>query len=106
MAADFDLDLIPDLDLEVAKLVDKTDTALSACEKIAAAARSLAPRGDTGDYEAGIKVQKFRGGARVLASAPHSAFVEFGAPSAGIEAQFVLRRAVDSVGLKFRKRKG
>jgi len=102
---DFDLELIPDLDIEIAKLVDKSDTAVDACNKIADAARSLAPS-DSGDYRAGIKVERFKGGARVVATARHSAFIEFGVPGRNQPAQFVLRRAVDSVGLRFKKRKG
>jgi len=104
--SDFDLELIPDLDFEIAKLVDKSDTALDAANKIATAARALAPVGDTGNYEAGIKVVRFKGGARVVATARHSAFIEFGVPGRNQPAQFVLRRAVDSVGLRFKKRKG
>ena len=103
MAVDFTLTIDPDLDLAVAKLVDKSDTAIDACNKIAAAARSLAPV-DSGDYQSKIKVERFKGGARVLASDYKSSWIEFG--GGGNPAQFVLRRAVDSVGLKFKKRRG
>jgi hypothetical protein len=97
--------LDPDLEKEVAKLIAKGDDALKVAKAIAEVARSNAPH-ESGDYAAGIRAEKTKGGARVIAADYKSAWIEFGVPSRGIPAQFNLRRAVDAVGLKFRKRKG
>ena len=78
---------------------------MSAAEKIAGIAKSSAPVGVTGNYSAGIKAEKTKRGARVFASARESAFVEFGVPSQGQPAQFILRRAAEAAGFKFRKKK-
>jgi len=42
-------------------------------------------------------------GARVIASDNKSSWIEFGIPSQNQPPQFILRRAVDSLGLKFKK---
>jgi hypothetical protein len=102
---DFEIHLVPDLDEKVAHMPEVVDAGFEAATKIADAARALAPV-LSGDYEAGIEVQKTKSGARVLASSADSAFVEFGVPSQGQRAHFTLRRAVEAAGFKFKKRKG
>ncbi|NNC10694.1 hypothetical protein HII28_02175 [Planctomonas sp. JC2975] len=71
--------------------------------RIAEVARDSAPE-ETGEYAAGITVQKTKTGARVFASDFKSAWLEFGVPSRGVPARFILRRAVEAAGYKFKKR--
>ena len=104
MDDDAKVTLDPDLNAAVALLVGKMGVAVPIAEKIAEAARALAPV-DQGNYRDGIKVQATKTGARVFASDQKSSWVEFGIPSHNQPPQFVLRRAVDAVGLKFSKRK-
>jgi len=99
------VDIDPDLDEKVKDMIAKGDKPIEIAEKIAAAARADAPV-VTGAYAAGISAQKTPHGARVVASDQKSSWIEFGIPSQNIPPQFVLRRAVDSLGLKFSKRKG
>lgn len=102
--ADIHIHLIPDLDQQVRRLPEVKKTTRDAAEAVADIARSMAPF-ETGNYEAGIVVQDTPGGgARVLASDQKSAWIEFGVPSRGIPARFILRRAVEAAGLKFKKR--
>lgn len=89
---------------DLAALIGSGDSAVEIAEKIARVARSSAPR-ESGNYAAGIKVERFKTGARVIAENINSAALEFGVPSRNMPAQFPLRRAVDSLGLKFRKGK-
>ena len=96
------VDIDPDLDEKVKDMIAKGDKPIEIAEKIAAAARADAPV-VTGAYAAGISAQKTPHGARVIASDNKSSWVEFGIPSQNIPPQFVLRRAVDSLGLKFKK---
>ena len=96
--------LDPDLNAAVALLVGQMGAAVPIAEKIAEAARALAPV-VLGNYRDGIVVQATRTGARVLASDQKSSWIEFGIPSHNQPAQFVLRRAVDACGLKFKKGK-
>ena len=103
MAEEIKISLDPSLDEKVAKLIGEGDDAFKVAEAIAEIARSSAPA-VTGDYASGIKAQKTKFGARVLASDYKSAWIEFGVPSRGIPARFILRRAVDAAGLKFKKR--
>ena len=103
--AELNVNLTSTVEEDVCQLVADGDTSMAAAEKVAAAARASAPV-LTGAYLAGIVVQKTRGGARVFASDPKSAFVEFGVPNRGQPAQFVLRHAADAVGLTFKKGKG
>ena len=92
------------LDADVLNVVAKGDTTLVMAEKVAALARAIAPV-NTGQYRDGIVAQKTIGGARVLASDQKSTWIEFGIPSRNHEAHFVLRRAAEAVGLKFRRKK-
>jgi len=103
--AELNINLTSTVEKDVCDLVAKTDTPMQMAEKVASAARASAPV-VTGAYLAGIVVQKTPGGARVFASDPKSAFVEFGVPNRGQPAQFVLRHAADAVGLTFKKGKG
>ena len=92
-----------DLDSEVLNLVAKGDTALQIAEKLAEVAKAMAPV-NTGAYRDGIIAQRTDGGARVYASDNKSSWIEFGIPSRGQPAHFILRRAADILGLKFQKR--
>lgn len=103
MADDVRIELIGNLDDEVRKLPELIAASQDAAAAVAAAARALAPVAE-GNYLDGITVQQTKAGARVLASDQKSAWIEFGIPSRGIPARFVLRRAVEAVGLKFKKR--
>src|ERR1035437_8379884 len=94
--------LDPDLDAKLAEMIAKGDTALDVAKLMAAAAIADAPV-VTGNYRDGISAKKTAHGARVIASDAKSSWIEFGIPSRNIPPQFILRRAVDSLGLKFRK---
>jgi hypothetical protein len=100
---DFHVDLSPDLEANVEKLPELITNAVEAADKIAAIAISSAPV-VSGDYAAGISVEKTKRGARVFASTRDSAFVEFGVPSQGQSAHFTLRRAAEAAGFKFTKK--
>lgn len=95
-----DRDLIENLH-KMPEIQTSTKTIAS---EIAAAAREIAPVQD-GNYKAGILIQETRSGWRVLASDQKSSWVEFGIPSRGQPAQFVLRRAVEMAGYKFKKKR-
>ena len=102
-----------ELDRSLKNLPELGDSALAVAEKIAAVARATAPVG-SGSYAAGITVQPFRGGARVFATDPKSAWVEFGVPGHldwgetvdPIPATHNLRRAAESLGLSFKTHHG
>ena len=98
----FDINIDPDIDDRVKEMIAKGDSPLQIAEKIAAAARADAPV-VTGAYRDGISAKKTPHGARVVASDNKSSWVEFGIPSQNQPPQFILRRAVDSLGLKFKK---
>ena len=99
------VDLDPDLDAKLADMIAKGDKPLEIAEMIASAARAEAPVVE-GLYRDGISAKKTPHGARVIASDNKSSWIEFGIPSRNVPPQFILRRAVDSLGLKFSKRKG
>jgi hypothetical protein len=99
------VDLDPDLDAKLADMIAKGDKPLEIAEMIASAARADAPVVE-GLYRDGISAKKTPHGARVIASDNKSSWIEFGIPSRNVPPQFILRRAVDSLGLKFSKRKG
>ena len=99
------VDLDPDLDEKLNKMIAEGGKPLEIAEAIASAARADAPV-VTGAYAAGISAQKTPHGARVLASDNKSSWIEFGIPSQNQPPQFILRRAVDSLGLKFSKGHG
>lgn len=103
MADDFKVEIDGDIDDKVRKLPEVTASAKEAVDKIAGIARDTAPD-VTGDYKAGIVTQQTRNGWRVLASDPKSAWVEFGVPSHNQPPQFILRRATEAAGYKFKKR--
>ena len=99
------VDLDPDLDAKVNKMIAEGGAPLEVAEKIAAAARANAPV-LSGAYRDGISAAKTPHGARVVASDEKSSWVEFGIPSQGQPATFNLRRAVDATGYKFKKGHG
>lgn len=95
----------PDIDTEVLHLPLVGASAEKVAEHIAQVAREDAPH-DSGEYAAGIVVQMTKTGARVWASDFKSAWLEFGVPSRGVPARFILRRAVEAAGYTFRKKGG
>lgn len=105
MADDVKVDLIPDLDVQVTRLTEVRTVSMDIARAVANVARSLAPK-ETGTYASGIVVQETKTGARVLASDQKSSWIEFGVPGRNQPARWVLRRAAESLGLKFAKRKG
>jgi hypothetical protein len=96
------LTLREDLDHEVFKLVASGPGPMGVAEKIAEQARATAPV-LTGAYRDGITAERTPFGARVIASDEKSSWIEFGRPNHDVPAQFILRRAVDALGLKFKK---
>ena len=93
------VDIDPDLDEKVNKMIAEGGKPLEVAEKIAAAARANA-HVVTGAYAAGISAEKTPHGARVVASDEKSSWVEFGIPSQGQPATFNLRRAAFDGGAK------
>ncbi len=93
-----------ELERAIAQFPELKEAALSAADKIASIARANGPVGASHDYVDGIDVEETKTGARVVASAPVSAFVEFGVPTYGQPARFNLRQAVVTAGYKFTKR--
>lgn len=102
---DVRIDLDPDLDEKVAHMPEVKTASLDTARKVAALARSRAPK-ETGTYADGIVVQETKGGARVFAADQKSAWIEFGVPGRNQPARWVLRSAAEALGLKFTKRKG
>lgn len=92
------LELIPDLMQKVGEMEAVKAAAMEAAKEIAATAQATAPVGPTGRYKAGIRAEATAHGARVFASAPESAWVEFGVPHYGIPARWNLRRAAAARG--------
>lgn len=103
MAEDFKVEINSDIDDKVRKLPEVRASAKEAVDKIAEIARDTAPE-VTGDYRSGIVTQQTRNGWRVFAMDPKSAWVEFGVPSQNQPPQFILRRATEAAGYKFKKR--
>jgi hypothetical protein len=97
-----DLELNPNLEKELHTFPAVTASTDEVAEAIAERARSLAPV-ESGAYSAGIVAQKSspKGVARVAATDPKSSWIEFG--NAHQPAQFVMRSAVESLGLSFKK---
>lgn len=95
----------PNIDEELKGLPALGASSMDVAEQIAEVARGLAPV-SSGEYAAGITVQKTKSGARVFASDFKSAWLEFGVPSRGVPARFILRRAVEAAGYRFKKRSG
>ena len=96
------VDLDPDLDEKLNKMIAEGGKPLEAAEKIAEIARQNA-HVVTGAYRDGITAKKTPHGAVVIASDEKSSWEEFGIPSQGQPATFNLRRAVDASGYKFKK---
>ena len=86
----------------IAHMARVRDACLEVAEDAAEYAREIAPY-DTGDYVAGITAEKTEAGARVIASDPISAIIEFGAPGRNLPARWILRTAASMAGLKFKK---
>lgn len=103
---DMKLILTENLESKLHSFPRVTSSANEVAEAIKARAIDLAPV-ETGRYRDGIEMQpaseKTRGVARVYASDQKSSWVEYG--TATHPAQFVFRRAAESLGLVF-KRKG
>lgn len=95
------VELVPDVDKKVAQIPELLTNSMDVATKLASVARGSAPV-STGAYRDGIIAQHTKSGARVFASDEKSAWIEFGIPSRGIPAQFILRRAADALGLKFK----
>lgn len=100
-----------DLSRDLELLGPVREAALAAAQAIAAEARGMAPVGTEAEYDAhpgayraGITVQATRTGARVVATARHSHFIDFGVPTRGIPAKHILRRAAAALGFKFKSR--
>lgn len=102
---DMQIDIDDDVDERVVTEPVVKETAFEAANRVAEIARSTAPH-LSGDYASGIEVQATKLGARVFSSDYKSAWIEFGIPSRGQPAHWILRRAAEAAGLKFRKSKG
>lgn len=102
----YSVELIPDIDKKVKQLGSVQAALVQVAATVAEAAVSMAPVGTTaehdyhiGEYRDGISSAAAGEGAVVIASAPHSAWVEFGVPAHGIPPQYILRRAASAAGL-------
>lgn len=93
-----------DLNATVSRIIAAGKGPMELAQRIADQAKSLAPV-DTGAYRDGIIVEKTGAGARVVATDQKSHWVEFGRPNHNVEGQFVLRQAVDALGLVWVKGK-
>jgi hypothetical protein len=99
------IELNPNLEDELKKFPLLQTSTFEVAKAIAERARSLAPV-MTGRYRDGIEAQppNAKGTSRVYASDQKSSWIEFGNRD-GLQApQFVMRNAVESLGLKFSKR--
>ena len=102
-AEDVVVNIEPGLAEKLMDLLEVKSAAMEAALKVAAIAQGSAPH-ESGDYAAGIEAQETPHGARVIASDPKSAFVEFGVPGHNQPARWILRNAAVAAGLKFTKR--
>lgn len=100
--ADYTFEPNPDIEEQVKGLAIIGVGAMAAAERIAAIARSTAPK-ESGEYAASIVAEPTKTGARVHAGDFKAAWIEFGVPSHGIPAKFNLRRAVEAAGYGFKK---
>lgn len=96
--SDLKIELVKGLPVLVAEMAAVKAEAYYTAEQIASAARATAPVGPTGHYAAGIQAQTTLLGARVVALAPESAWVEFGVPFYNIPATWHLRRTAVALG--------
>jgi hypothetical protein len=94
-----------DVDERVSKMPEVLETVQEAAHKVAEIAKGSAPV-LSGDYAASITVQKTKSGWRVFAADYKSAWIEFGVPSHGEPARYILRNAATRAGLKFTKQGG
>lgn len=92
----------PDLEKELHSFPAVVSSTDEVAQAIAERARELAPV-VTGRYRDGIQVDKAnsKGVARVVATDQKSSWVEFGTLQQ--DGQFVMRNAVESLGLQFKK---
>lgn len=99
------IDVDQDLEARIVQVPGLHQRALEIATEIASIAQTSAPF-DSGDYAGGIGAQATTGGARVFASDPNSAHVEFGVPTQGQPAHWTLRAAAEAAGYTFRKGRG
>lgn len=104
MGSGVEWDLDPKLNANVGKKISNSSAPIEVAERIADAARELAPV-DSGAYKDSIQAEKTKVGARVYSTEYYSTFIEFGAPNWNIAPQYVFRRAAESLGLTFRSKK-
>lgn len=100
--SEYTFELDPLIEEKLHKIPELQTKSVEAAKAIAQRAVETAPV-DSGDYQRGIIVQDFRGGARVLATDQKSSWIEFGIPSRNVRPQFILRNAAASLGFTFRK---
>jgi hypothetical protein len=102
--ADFNLILNNNLESELHKLSEIATSTQETANAIAERARELAPV-ETGRYRDGIVVDNTnsKGVARVRATDQKSSWIEFGNNKQ--QPLFIMRTAVESLGLKFKKGK-
>lgn len=102
--AELDVQLIPDLEEQLDKMVGNSSSPEDVAKQILNVARGMAPVGETGLYRAGLEVQKTPRGARVVATDQKSAWIEFGVPNRDIPGRWILRNAASSLGFTFKSR--
>ena len=84
-----DIRLDPNLQDKLHNMPEIRTITEDAATQVAQIARSMAPV-LTGAYQRGILTQQTKDGARVLATDEKSAWIEFGIPSRGIPARWIL----------------
>jgi hypothetical protein len=108
MAEEMKLELVPNIIEVIEKLPTVEEKVKATAEQIAGVARTLV-HSETGQYSESIRVEKTNksksGLWRVIAKDPKAFFVEFGAPARGLRGQYVMRRAAESLGLPWQKKK-
>ena len=102
-AEDVVVNLDPSLADKLMNMFEVKSAAMDAARKVASIAQGNAPH-ESGDYAGGIVAEETPHGARVVASDPKSAFIEFGVPGRNQPARWILRNAAVAAGLKFTKR--
>ena len=99
---EMNINIFPNINVLVSDMDGIRTACADGAELIAAQARSIAPV-ESGNYVAGISVDRTKGGARVYAGDQKSHWIEFG--NSHQPAQFILRRAAEMVGFTFSKKK-
>lgn len=89
---------------EVSTWKELVDELEKIAQNVAEVARATAPH-DSGEYAASIAVERFKSGARVVAKTPYAGQIEFGSKNTSRTGQWILYRAAQSLGLKFRKKR-